>query len=156
MAWIVFLPSILMLVGIVVLLRPPRRPRWLAALGWLALFTLPAVASHLAWVASDASPYSAGAGGLARMGGLGLWVLLGGRTAIAAFEGLAGLGMSRQTTMLDNVHVFFLLVLVQTAVLLWILLRARRLARPALVWLAVGIAVLANALLGAHWPFWGS
>ena len=148
--WIVlYTPSLLLLYGLFVLLRKRNRPRWAAALGWLALWTLPALGYQLAWTAFDWPD-------ALRAAPIGLWVLLGGRTVIEVFEATArDLTGHRDSYMMDNVHVYLALTAIQCALFVVILARRdRRRLDP--VAFAIGVAFLVNATLAAHWPWWGT
>ena len=156
MLFLLAIPAALPLVGLVVLLGPWATPRWLVRLGWLALWTLPAVAYETWWWVSPSSRYSVELGDAVRASPIGLWVLMGGRSVVTVFEWIAENYVTRQTTMLDNWPIYLGLTTLQVALLVGLLLRVRgSLWRSPLAY-AVGALVLANALLASHWPYWGS
>lgn len=87
------------------------------------------------------------------------WVLPGGHVVQHVFESSAkSISGHRQATMMDNVPIYY------TFTLLWLLpwaaLIAARLRRGPLrkdwVALPVAILLLANAIAGSSWPWWGS
>lgn len=154
-ALIVFgLPGVLVGYGLLAFVRGRNRPRWASALGWLALWIVPAIVVHCAWLMSH---YSAPAISALTAAPASAWVLLGGGSVIAAFEAtVSDLTGHRQSTMLDNIHVFLALTALQCAPFVAVLARrsASRWRDP--VALAIGAAFLGNALLGARWPWWGT
>ena len=85
------------------------------------------------------------------------WVLLGGGSVIAVFEATVyDLTGHRQSTMLDNLHVFLALTALQCAPFVAILARRSEWRWRDPVALSIGAAFLVNALLGACWPWWGT
>jgi hypothetical protein len=133
------------------------RSRWAAALVWLTLWTLPALAYQSVWWLSDDSPYSATLPSVLFAAPVSLWVLMGGRSVVEIFEATArSLTGHRSSTMLDNVFVFIALTAIQCAVLVAWLMRRDQTRRRDPVALAIGAAVLINALLATHWPWWGT
>ena len=151
------IPAILPVWGLVLLCRGRERPRWLVALGWLSLWVLPAVAYQTVWWVSPGTTYSIEWHKALLVSPIGLWVLLGGRSSIEVFEATArSITGHRQCTMGDNMHVYVALTAIQCAILIAILLRRPRPWRRDWVALAIGALVLVNALLGSHWPWWGT
>lgn len=156
MLFVIALPAVLPLVGLILLLGPWERPRWLVALGWLTMWTLPAVVYQTWWWVSPDSRYSVDLASALRVFPVGLWVLMGGRSVITAFEWIAENLVSRQTTMLDNWPIYLGLATIQVAALVFVLTRIPGNPwRSRGAWL-IGAAVLTNAWLAAHWPYWGS
>ncbi len=152
-AWIFGLPGVLVGYGLFAFVRGRNRPRWASALGWVALWILPAIVVQCAWLMSHYS------GSLPEVWFFftSAWVLLGGGSVIAVFEAtVRDLTGHRQSTMLDNAHVFLALTALQCAPFIAILARrgVSRWRDP--VALAIGAAFLVNALLGARWPWWGT
>jgi len=156
--WVaLYIPTLFLAYALVVWLRRPEPPRWASALGWITLWTVPALAYQCVWWHSPDSPYSVTIPGLAQAAPVGLWVLLGGRTVVEVFEATArALTGHRSATMLDNVHVFLALTVLQSAVLVAILARRDRDYRRDPWALAIGAGVLVNGVLAAQWPWWGS
>jgi len=154
-AWIVFgLPAILVGYGLFAFGRGLNRPRWASALGWLALWILPAIVVQCAWLMSR---YSATALSTLMAVPASAWVLLGGGSVIAVFEATVyDLTGHRQSTMFDNIHVFLALTALQCAPFVAILVRRSESRWRDPVALAIGAAFLVNALLGARWPWWGT
>jgi len=154
---VLYAPAVFLAYAVFVSRRRPEPPRWAAALSWLALWTLPALAYQIVWWASDASPYAGSASALAQAAPVGLWVLLGGRSVVELFEATArALTGHRNATMLDNVHVYLVYTFLQCSILVGILKRRDRDFRRDPVALGVGAAVMANAFLASRWPWWGS
>jgi len=124
---LLYVPSVLLAYSVLAWKRDTTSPRWAAALGWLTLWTLPAVAYQCAWVLGPSSPYSFSAGGAVQAAPVGLWVLLGGRSVVELFEATArDLTGHRQSTMIDNVHVYLAMTAVQCALLVIVLVRRNR------------------------------
>lgn len=154
---ILYLPSVFLVFAVFVSRRRPNPPGWSVALRWLTLWTLPALVYQCIWALWPGSPYSWTAGGAAQAAPVGLWVLLGGRSVVEVFEATArGLTGHRNATMLDNFYVYLAWTALQCAVLVIVLLRRKRPFGRDPVALAIGVVVLVNALLAAHWPWWGT
>ena len=152
-----WIPSLLPLAGLLILLARRARPRWLIALGWLTLWTLPALAYQTAWWVWPGTKYSVDWWDALRASPIGLWVLMGGRSVIAIFEATArDITGHRSSTMIDNTHVFLAYTAIQCAILVAILVRRKRPWRKDPVALAMGALFLLNGLLGSCWPWWGS
>lgn len=148
------LPGVLVAYGLFAFVRGRNRPRWASALGWLALWILPAIVVQGVWLMGH---YSASAISALAAVPASAWVLLGGGSVIAVFEATVyDLTGHRQFTMLDNMHVFLALTALQCAPFVAILARrsVSRWRDP--VALAIGAAFLVNALLGVRWPWWGT
>ena len=156
--WIVlYAPSLLLVYALWVLVRRRNRSRWAPALGWLTLWILPALVYQSAWWVWPGSRYSAAWHDVLLAAPVGLWVLLGGRSVVEVFEATArGLTGHRDSTMLDNVHVFLALTAIECALLIAVLVWRDRPRRRDPVALAIGVAFLGDALLAAHWPWWGT
>lgn len=87
------------------------------------------------------------------------WVPLGGRSVQSVFEAtVEALTGHRPSTMIDNWPYYAALAYVQTAALGAVCAARLRAGRSSLapVCLVSGLAVLANACLGARWPWWGT
>lgn len=130
-----------------------RGGRFMRGLGWAALCALPAVVVQFArggqgnWQ-PEAILYAP----------IAWWVLLGGASVQFVFEStVSTLFGSRQSTM-SHGEWYLVLAAVQTAAIACVVAaRLRKGARctdPVVVLL--GALVLANALLGAEWPWWGT
>jgi hypothetical protein len=152
-----WIPSLLLAYAVSIVCRKRERPRWASALGWITLWVVPAVVYQSAWWLSSSSSYSGSFRGVLLAAPVGLWVLLGGRSAVAVFEATArDITGHRNSTMMDNVHVYLVLVFIQCAVFVAILARRDRPRLRDPVALAIGAAFLVNALLASHWPWWGT
>ena len=150
-------PALPLFYSLYVLLRRRKRPRWASALGWLTLWILPALVYQSARWVWPGSPHSAAWPDVLLAAPVGLWVLLGGRSVVEVFEATArGLTGHRDSTMADNVHVFLALTVIECALFIAILVRRDRPWRRDPVALAIGAAFLGDALLAAHWPWWGT
>ncbi len=156
MIWFVlYAPSLLLLYSLFVLRR--NRPRWVAALGWLTLWILPALVYQSVWWVWPGSPYSAAWHEVLGAAPIGLGVLLGGRSVVEVFEATAqGLTGHRISTVFDNLHLFLALAVIECTLFIAILVRRDRPRRRDPVALAIGAAFLCDALLAAHWPWWGT
>lgn len=155
------LPSALLAVGAAAFWRAKRMDsvvlRFMGALGWIGLCTLPAVLVQ-------ALTLLAGGGDLPwtqvlQIGLLGWWVLAGGSSVIAVFEASAkAVSGHRESTMLDNWPWFWALLALQCAlliVLLWPALgRKFTWKHPRLR--LTGAALLLNSLTAVSWPWWGT
>ena len=136
----------------------PRRTceaqqRRASALVWMSLWVLPALAYQCIWVGVRYSPNLS----YVLYVPIAAVVLLGGRTVILVFEAVAETLTGRHgSVMMDNLHVFLVLVAIQSAALAAILrFRGGPRSRDPVA-LTIGVALLVNALLAAHWPWWGS
>ena len=148
------LPGIVVRYGLFALVRGRNRPRWDSALGWLALWILPAVVVQCVWLVIH---YSATTISALMAAPASAWVLLGGRSVIAVFEATVyDLTGHRQSTMGDNIHVFLALTALLCAPFVVILARRTVSRRRDPVALAIWAALLVNALLGVRWPWWGT
>lgn len=157
MTWFVlYAPSLLLLYSLFVL-AARRRSGWLPALGWLTLWTLPALVYQSVWWVWSGSPYSAAWHRVLGAAPIGLVALLGGRSVVEVFEAtVQGLSGHRDSTMLDNFGLFLAFTVVECTLFVTILARRDRPRRRDPVALAIGAAFLCDALLAAHWPWWGT
>jgi hypothetical protein len=155
------LPSALFAVGAAAFWRAKRLDsmvlRFMGALGWIGLCTLPAVLVQ-------ALTFDAGGGDQAwsqmlPIVLLGWWVLAGGSSVIAVFEASAkAISGHRQSTMLDNWPWFWALLALQCAVLivlLWPALGRKFTWKHPRLWLTAA-ALLLNSLTAVSWPWWGT
>ena len=153
MFWVLlYLPAVLPAYSVVRWFRDRSTKGWVHALGWMTLCVIPALIYQSIWWVSAASPYSASGSSVLLAAPVGLWVLLGGWSCVAVFEAtVRDLTGHRMMTMVDNAHVFVVLIVIQTAIVVAVLIRAKPALRR-----AIGAGVLGNALLASHWPWWGS
>jgi hypothetical protein len=138
-------------------MRPGRAGPFLRAVGWVALCALPAAIGQGVVGAierrADVGEVVAGFGLLGFM-----WVvMLGGWSVQGLFEATASSIGPRQVTM-NPFGWYLALTAVQTLVLA-VVVAARLRRRSTLldpVVLLVGALVLANAIAGTRWPWWGT
>ena len=88
-----------------------------------------------------------------------VWVLLGGGVVQQVFEVSAkALSGHRQSTMLDNWPIYYAFTLAWVlpwSTLLAARMRAQPLRNDPLAW-CVAVVLLAHALAGVRWPWWGT
>ena len=130
-------------------------------MGWLAVWAWP---THIWQMATEEQI----GGRIMSMDDLWEWVIgftlpwpvhLGGATVAAVFENTAkAVSGHRQSTLIDNLPWWLVLTGIQTAFIAWAFVARWRqrasLRDPVLV--ALGALVLANSLVNAEWPWWGS
>ena len=132
---------------------------WARTVGWLCLWTLPAVVVQFAFHAAGRSTTTFDFGELFSMLPWSWSVLSGGFSVQALFEQTAkAVSGHRQSTMLDNWPYYMVLTWLQFSLVAayCALMRdpVRRFRdRPAIL---SGVVLLINALLGITWPWWGS
>lgn len=174
------LPALPLLVGATAVLRG-RGPGWLRGIGWVALWSAPAVLTQVVLAASSGGLLTGEAlWTLPVVMLISWWVLAGGWVCVAFFESSLAAGeVPRQMTMVDNGAYFLGLVALWVGVLAFVLAEMV-FVRPAeaddaaaspgtgedprdalgvsprrVAWV-VGAGVLVNALAASAWPWWGS
>jgi hypothetical protein len=156
------LPSALFAVGAAIFLRARRMDsvvlRFMAALGWIGLCTLPAVLVQGITLVATGRHGIEGLQAL-QMSLVSWWVLAGGSSVIAVIEASAkAISGHRQATMLDNWPWFWALLSMQCALLIYLLWPT---LGPKFNWkrtrlLQVSAVLLLNSLTAIHWPWWGT
>ena len=129
------------------------------ALGWCAMCAAPAILVQDVVLVGGFSHTSFDASECLIVWPFQLWVLLGGGVAQQVFEASAkAISGHRQSTMMDNWILYYAFTLAWS--LPWSALIAKRMrARPwhgdPIAW-CVAVVILANAVAGVHWPWWGT
>ncbi len=138
---------------------PRLRGNWARTAGWLSLWVLPAILAQALFNGAGHSSTSFGAGDIFMMLPWGWPVLQGGFSVQQVFEETAkAVSGHRQSTLMDNLGYYLVLTYAQLALVsLFVALQCPK--GPSVrdrVPLTCGLLVLANALCGIAWPWWGT
>jgi hypothetical protein len=138
---------------------PKLLGNWVRTAGWLTLWVLPAVVAQAVFNGAGFSSTTFDTGALFAMLPWSWPVLLGGASVQMIFEETAkNLSGHRQSTMMDNLGYYLVLTWLQLA-LVSLFCAIQCPEGPRLrqrVSLTIGLLVLANALCGITWPWWGT
>lgn len=150
--WLVY--GLPLLVALAFGLRKRAHPL-VVAVAWQALWALPAALYQLVWFAAKHGTGTEVFG----MAPIAWGVQLGGASVTEVFEATAqSLTGHRQSTWLDNWHVFYAYTLIQVALLCapiaWIYRSRKKLASTPMI--LCGLVVAGNSFANVYWPWWGS
>lgn len=156
-------PALPLLVCIVLLWRKPAEGplamRLARGLGLCTLCAAPAILVQDGLLLFGGSSSSFSVVECLKVWPFQLWVLLGGGVVQQIFEEYAkSITGHRQSTMMDNWHLYYAFTLLWASP--WSALLASRLRdhpwrKDRVVWVVAAI-LLINAVAGARWPWWGT